>query len=47
MIQLARGNLTAVGFPRQVAIACNAMGGAIGNKTTFNAGIRPIEAVDA
>ncbi len=45
--QLARGNLAAVCFPRQVAVACNAVGGAISQKTTFNAGIRPIEAVDA
>src|SRR5262249_48566877 len=40
-------NLPAVRFPRHVAIARNAVGGAIGKETTFNAGIRPIESVDA
>src|SRR5262249_23190064 len=45
--QLACSDLAAVCFPRQVALARNAVGGAIGSKTTFNAGIGPVEAGDA
>src|SRR4029077_7059786 len=45
--QVARGNFATVRLPRQVAIACNAVGGAVSKKTAFNACIGPIEAVDA
>src|SRR5215831_18091405 len=47
LAQFSRSDLAAVGLPGQVAITRNAVGGAIGKKTTFNAGIGPIEAVNA
>src|SRR5579864_4771982 len=46
-LQLQRGDLATVCLPAQIAIGRNAVSSAVCEKPTFNAGIRPIEAVDA
>src|SRR5450631_2756476 len=45
--QVGRRDFAAVGLPAQIAIGREAVSGAIGEEPAFDAGIGPIEAVDA
>src|SRR5262249_57900900 len=46
LLEIVCGDLAAVRLPGQIAIARNAVCGAVGEETAFDAGIGPIETVD-